>query len=47
MSDLAAKACVPCRGGTPPLDDAQIATLLAQLDEGWHIVERDDPSISA
>jgi 4a-hydroxytetrahydrobiopterin dehydratase len=41
MSDLAAKVCVPCRGGTPPLDDAQIAPLLAQLDEGWSIVERD------
>lgn len=43
MSDLAAKVCVPCKGGTPPLDDAHIAPLLAQLDEGWSIVERDDP----
>jgi 4a-hydroxytetrahydrobiopterin dehydratase len=25
------------------LDDARIAPLLAQLDEGWQIVERDDP----
>jgi 4a-hydroxytetrahydrobiopterin dehydratase len=43
MTELAARVCVPCRGGTPPLDDAQIAPLLAQLEEGWRIVERDDP----
>jgi len=43
MSELAARACVPCRGGVPPLDDAQIAPLLAQLDEGWRVVERPDP----
>lgn len=40
--DLAARECVPCRGGVPPLDDAQIAPLLAQLGEGWRVVERDD-----
>jgi 4a-hydroxytetrahydrobiopterin dehydratase len=27
----------------PPLDDAQIAPLLAQLREGWEVVERADP----
>ncbi|MBV9718225.1 MAG: 4a-hydroxytetrahydrobiopterin dehydratase [Candidatus Eremiobacteraeota bacterium] len=42
MSELAARACVPCRGGVPPLTDEQIAPLLAQLGAGWRIVERDD-----
>ena len=31
MSDLAAKTCVPCRGGMPPLKGAELATLSAQL----------------
>ncbi|HEY6485183.1 MAG TPA: 4a-hydroxytetrahydrobiopterin dehydratase [Candidatus Cybelea sp.] len=43
MTQLAAKVCVPCRGGVPPLDDAQIAPLLAQLDADWYVVERDEP----
>lgn len=43
MSDLAQQNCVPCRGGVPPLDDAAIAPLLAQLGPGWRVVERPDP----
>ncbi|HLY03822.1 MAG TPA: 4a-hydroxytetrahydrobiopterin dehydratase [Candidatus Cybelea sp.] len=43
MSDLAARACVPCRGGVPPLTDEQIAPLLAQIDADWRVVERPDP----
>jgi 4a-hydroxytetrahydrobiopterin dehydratase len=43
MSQLAARECVPCRGGVPPLDDAQIAPLIAQLGDGWRVVERADP----
>lgn len=42
MSGLADRACVPCRGGVPPLDDAQMAPLFAQLGPGWHVVERHD-----
>jgi 4a-hydroxytetrahydrobiopterin dehydratase len=42
MTELAQRECVPCRGGVPPLDDAQIAPLLRQLGPGWHVVERDD-----
>ena len=42
MTELAARACVPCRGGVPPLDDAQTAPLLAQLAPGWRIVDRSD-----
>jgi len=42
MSELAQRACIPCRGGVPPLDAEQIAPLLAQLGAGWHVVERAD-----
>ncbi len=38
MSELAKKACVPCRGGVPPLTAGQIKPLLAQV-EGWEAVE--------
>ncbi|HEY2902342.1 MAG TPA: 4a-hydroxytetrahydrobiopterin dehydratase [Polyangia bacterium] len=31
---LSARRCVPCEGGTPPLDDATTANLLGQLS-GW------------
>lgn len=42
MSDLAQQSCVPCRGGVPPLDDAAIAPLLAQLSPGWRVAEQRD-----
>ena len=33
---LADQKCIPCRGGTPPLTQEQIAPLAAQLD-GWQV----------
>jgi 4a-hydroxytetrahydrobiopterin dehydratase len=42
MSELAQRTCEPCRGGVPPMQDEQIAPLLAQLGPGWHVVERAD-----
>jgi 4a-hydroxytetrahydrobiopterin dehydratase len=42
MSDLAARACVPCRGGVPPLTSDQIAPLLGQVAAEWRVVERPD-----
>ena len=38
MSDLAAKACVPCRGGVPPLKGEELASLQKQVD-GWNVIE--------
>jgi 4a-hydroxytetrahydrobiopterin dehydratase len=32
---LADQACVPCRGGVPPLEPARIEELLAELGDGW------------
>ncbi|HEX3459206.1 MAG TPA: 4a-hydroxytetrahydrobiopterin dehydratase [Candidatus Baltobacteraceae bacterium] len=47
MSELAAKACIPCRGGVPPLRDDEIAPLLVQLSSNWRVVERNDPKRGA
>lgn len=37
MSDLAAKTCVPCRGGVPPLKDVELLALQKQLPT-WKVV---------
>ena len=37
MSELSSKQCVPCRGGVPPLQGAEIERLWAQLN-GWEVV---------
>ena len=37
MSELAAKKCVPCRGGVPPLQGELLRNLLRQL-QGWEAV---------
>ena len=37
-SDLAAKHCVPCRGGVPPLQGADLARLAAELPK-WQVIE--------
>lgn len=39
MRDLAAKQCVPCKGGVPPLEGPQIQTLLDRLGGGWKVVD--------
>ncbi len=39
MSQLATRDCVPCKGGIPPLEPAEIRPLLAQLDAGWGVVD--------
>ena len=36
-SALASKTCVPCRGGVPPLQGAELAALAKQVD-GWAVV---------
>jgi 4a-hydroxytetrahydrobiopterin dehydratase len=37
MSSLAAKTCVPCRGGVPPLKGQDLAALNKQVPE-WQVV---------
>ena len=33
--DLLQKKCVPCEGGTPPLDASAITKLMTELKTGW------------
>ncbi len=37
--DLAAKECIPCKGGVPPLKGQVLADLAAQLGGGWAVVD--------
>lgn len=37
MSELAAKNCVPCRGGVPPLKGAELRSIAAKVS-GWQVV---------
>jgi len=38
-SGLAARHCVPCRKGTPPLQGEAQDELLAELGGGWRVVD--------
>ncbi len=38
-SDLAAKQCIPCRGGVPPLAGDDLENLHVDLGGGWELVE--------
>jgi len=38
-SELAAKTCIPCRGGVPPLQGDEIQKLLGQLGGDWKVIE--------
>jgi len=38
MSELAAKRCVPCRGGVPPLAGNELTTYQELLEDGWDVV---------
>jgi 4a-hydroxytetrahydrobiopterin dehydratase len=38
-SELAAKHCVPCRGGVPPLEGDAIQDLLAKLGNEWKVID--------
>ncbi|HEU4355387.1 MAG TPA: 4a-hydroxytetrahydrobiopterin dehydratase [Actinomycetota bacterium] len=37
--DLASMECMPCRGGIPPLTPEEIAPYLADLGNGWNVVD--------
>ena len=38
MTDLARKKCIPCSGGTPPLDPARIEALSREVPQ-WSVVD--------
>lgn len=39
MSDLGKQHCVPCEGGTSPLDDAMINELMKEIQADWQLSE--------
>lgn len=39
MSSLAERQCIPCRGDVPPLTREQLAPLVAEIDEGWDVLD--------
>jgi len=39
MNELAAKECVPCKGGTPPLKGEALNELKKQLHADWKVVD--------
>ncbi len=39
MSELAARQCVPCRGGVPPLEGEVLEDLARRLGGGWRVVD--------
>ena len=39
MSELSEKECVPCKGGVPPLTEAESGALLEKLGNGWRVID--------
>ena len=39
MSELAAKECVPCKGGVPPLQGEVLEALSRELGREWKVVD--------
>jgi 4a-hydroxytetrahydrobiopterin dehydratase len=39
MSELAKKECIPCKGGVPALEGAELEGLTDQLGNDWKVVE--------
>ncbi len=37
--DLAAKKCVPCEGGVPPLAGSALCSLAERIDGGWEVID--------
>jgi 4a-hydroxytetrahydrobiopterin dehydratase len=37
--ELADRACIPCRGGVPPMEHSQAEQLLSQLGGDWELRE--------
>jgi|ERR1051325_5823691 4a-hydroxytetrahydrobiopterin dehydratase len=38
-TSLANEKCIPCRGGVPPLEGAELRSLAEELGNGWSVVE--------
>lgn len=40
MNDLSSKHCVPCMGGTPPMEQSEIEKLLKELGGDWQLNDK-------
>lgn len=38
IDNLAAKDCIPCRGGTPPLQGVELRSFHDQIGNGWELM---------
>lgn len=38
VKDLAAKECIPCKGGVPPLKGGELKALHEAVNNGWRLV---------
>ncbi len=38
MAKIGEKKCVPCQGGTPPLEGKELEAYCSELSAGWHVV---------
>ena len=38
-TELAKRDCVPCKGGTPPLQGAPLKQLHGPVGHGWHVID--------
>ena len=38
MSELSNESCIPCRGGIPPLTEAEYLPLLESLNQSWEVI---------
>ncbi len=39
MSELAARECIPCKGGIPPMKGNELQDLLRKLGGGWRVID--------
>ena len=39
LSELALRECVPCKGGTPPLQGKELQELHGKLGNGWKVID--------
>ena len=40
MSELASRACTPCKSGVTPLGRGEIEPLIKELDPGWEAIDQ-------
>jgi 4a-hydroxytetrahydrobiopterin dehydratase len=39
MGELSEKECIPCKGGIPPLEAAELTVLCQHLHQDWEVID--------